>query len=145
MAIVALIKDDGRSGGMVFFIDSDKACTPIRFPTELLSIMDDVVTAKMSHEGSASDRYATRLKEDEMTASQLRYRRYLKQTRSTLAIAAFFREYPQFNDCEFTFTARSVTIFANEPNADLADICEIAGFDLVVDGPDLTPRYLNLH
>lgn len=32
MAIVALIKDDGRSGGMVFFIDSDKACTPIRFP-----------------------------------------------------------------------------------------------------------------
>jgi hypothetical protein len=25
MAIVALIKIDGRSGGMVFFIDSDKA------------------------------------------------------------------------------------------------------------------------
>ena len=80
-----------------------------------------------------------------MTATQLRYRRYLKQTRSTLAIAAFFREYPQFTDCEFTFTGRSVTIFANEPNADLADICEIAGFDLVVDGPDATPRYLNLH
>ena len=58
-------------------------------------------------------------------ATQLRYRRYLKQTRSTLAIAAFFREYPQFNDCEFTFTGRSVTIFTNEPNADLADICEI--------------------
>ena len=33
MAIVALIKIDGRSGGMVFFIDSDKAFTPIRFPT----------------------------------------------------------------------------------------------------------------
>ena len=79
-----------------------------------------------------------------MTATQLRDRRYLKQTRSTLAIAAFFREYPQFNDCEFTFTGRSVTIFANEPSADLADICEIAGFDLVVDptlksdSPDLS-------
>ena len=79
-----------------------------------------------------------------MTATQLRCRRYLKQTRSTLAIVAFFREYQQFNNCEFTFTARSVTIFAKEPNADLADICEIAGFDLVVDEPDPTPCCLNL-
>jgi len=39
-----------------------------------------------------------------MTATQLRYRRHLKQTRSTIAIAEFFREYPQFNDCEFSFT-----------------------------------------
>jgi len=80
-----------------------------------------------------------------MTATQLRYLRYFKQTRSTLAIADFFREYPQFSDCEFTFTDRSVTIFAKEPNADLADICEIVGFELVVDEPDLAPRYLNLH
>ena len=80
-----------------------------------------------------------------MTATQLRYRHYLKQTRSTLAIAEFFREYPQFSDCEFTFTDRSVTIFAKEPNADLADICEIVGFELVVDEPDPAPRYLNLH
>ena len=80
-----------------------------------------------------------------MTATQLRYRRYLKQTRSTLAITEFSREYPQFTDCEFTFTGRSVTIFAKEPNADLADICEVVGFDLVVDGPDPAPRYLNLH
>ena len=29
----ALVKIDGRSGGMVFFIDGDKACTPMRFPT----------------------------------------------------------------------------------------------------------------
>ena len=72
-------------------------------------------------------------------------RRYLKQTRATLAIAEFFREYPQFTDCEFTFTSRSVTIFAKEPNANLADICEIAEFDLVVDGPDPAPGYLNLH
>jgi hypothetical protein len=79
-----------------------------------------------------------------MTATQLRYRRHLKQTRSTLAIAEFLREYPQFIDCEFTFTGRSVTIFAKESNADLEDICEIAGFDLVVDRPDPAPRYLNL-
>jgi hypothetical protein len=80
-----------------------------------------------------------------MTATQSRYRRYLKQTRSTLAVAEFFREHPQFTDCEFTFTGRSVTIFAKEPNADLADICQIGGFDLVVDGLDPAPRYLNLH
>ena len=70
-----------------------------------------------------------------MTATQLRYRRYLKQTHSTLAIAEFFREYPPFTACQFTLTGRSVAIFANEPNADLADVCEIAGFDPVVDGP----------
>ena len=80
-----------------------------------------------------------------MTATQLRYRRYLKQTRSALTIAEIFREYPQFIDYEFAFTERSVTIFTKEPNADLADICEIAGFDLVVEGPDPAPCYLNLH
>jgi hypothetical protein len=80
-----------------------------------------------------------------MPATQLRYRRYLKQTHSTLAIPEFFREYPQFTDCEFTFTSRAVTIFATEPNADLVNICEIAGLDLVVDVPDPAPRYLNMH
>jgi hypothetical protein len=79
-----------------------------------------------------------------MTAMQMRYRRYLKQTRSTLAIAEFFRECPQFADCEFTFTDRSVTIFANEPNADLADICDIAGFEIVVDQSGPAPRFRNL-
>jgi hypothetical protein len=80
-----------------------------------------------------------------MIATRLRYRRYLRQTRSTLAIAEFFREYPQFADCEFSFTDRSVTIFANEPNADLADICEIAGFEIVVNRPDPPLRFRNLH
>jgi hypothetical protein len=80
-----------------------------------------------------------------MTATQLRYRRYLKRARSTLAIAEFFREHSQFADCEFTFTGRSVTIFAKEPNAGLADICQIAGFDLAVDAPDPAPRHINLH
>jgi hypothetical protein len=61
-----------------------------------------------------------------MTATQLRYRRCLKQARATLAMAEFCREYRRFTDCEFTFTGRSVTTFAKEPNADLADICETA-------------------
>jgi hypothetical protein len=49
----ALVKIDGRSGGMVFFIDGDKACTPMAVPDQLLAMMDAVATAKISHEGSA--------------------------------------------------------------------------------------------
>jgi hypothetical protein len=41
------------SGGMVFFIDGDKACTPMAVPDQLLAMMDDVAAAKISHEGSA--------------------------------------------------------------------------------------------
>jgi hypothetical protein len=52
-AKAALLKIDGRAGGVVFFIDGDKACTPMTVPDELLAMMDDVATAKISHEGSA--------------------------------------------------------------------------------------------
>jgi hypothetical protein len=38
---------------MVFFIDGDKACTPMAVPEQLLAMMDAVATAKISHEGSA--------------------------------------------------------------------------------------------
>ena len=48
----ALVEIDGRSGGLVFFIDGDKACTPMPVPDTLLSMMDDVATAKINHEGS---------------------------------------------------------------------------------------------
>jgi hypothetical protein len=48
----ALAKVDGNPGGLVFFIDGDKACTPMPVPQTLLSMMDDVATAKISHEGS---------------------------------------------------------------------------------------------
>ena len=48
----ALAKVDGNSGGLVFFIDGDKACTPMPVPDTLLSMMDDVATAKINHEGS---------------------------------------------------------------------------------------------
>jgi hypothetical protein len=48
----ALAKVDGNSGGLIFFIDGDKACTPMPAPDTLLSMMDDVATAKINHEGS---------------------------------------------------------------------------------------------
>ena len=48
----ALAKVDGNSGGLVFFIDGDKACTPMPVPDKLLAMMDDVATAKINHEGS---------------------------------------------------------------------------------------------
>jgi hypothetical protein len=49
----ALVRIDGVSGGMVFFIDGDKACTPTAVPDQLLAMMDDVATAKITREGSA--------------------------------------------------------------------------------------------
>ena len=48
----ALVEIDGRSGGMVFFIDGDKACTPMAVPDQLLAMMDDVATTKINHEGT---------------------------------------------------------------------------------------------
>jgi len=48
----ALATVAGKSGGMVFFLDGDRACTPMTVPDTLLSMMDDVATARISHEGS---------------------------------------------------------------------------------------------
>ena len=48
----AVAKIDGSAGGLVFFIDGDKACTPMTVPDALLAMMDDVATANISHEGS---------------------------------------------------------------------------------------------
>src|SRR5208337_857100 len=39
-------------GGLVFFIDGKKACTPMRAPLALLALMDQVATAKINHEGT---------------------------------------------------------------------------------------------
>ena len=48
----ALARVEGNTGGLVFFIDGDKACTPMAIPDALLTMIDDVATAKISHEGS---------------------------------------------------------------------------------------------
>jgi len=47
-----LAKIEGDSGGLVFFIDGDKACTPMPVPDELLVMMDDVATASIKHEAN---------------------------------------------------------------------------------------------
>jgi hypothetical protein len=40
----------GDTGGLIFFIDGDKACTPMAAPKELLSMMQDVATNTINHE-----------------------------------------------------------------------------------------------
>ena len=45
-----LAQVDGNNGGMVFFIDGDKACTPMPIPVELISMMRDVATDTINHE-----------------------------------------------------------------------------------------------
>jgi len=45
-----LAQVEGDAGGLVFFIDGDKACTPVSIPQELLSMMQDVATTTINHE-----------------------------------------------------------------------------------------------
>src|ERR1700692_2448335 len=39
-----------QTGGVVFFIDGDKACTPMPVPHELLAMMHAVATQTINHE-----------------------------------------------------------------------------------------------
>ena len=48
----ALARFDGRPDGIVFFIDGDKACTPMLAPSELLSMLDDVAANTVGHEAA---------------------------------------------------------------------------------------------
>src|SRR6204780_4025333 len=47
-AVLAQI--DGDAGGLVFFIDGDRACTPMAIPGALISMMRDVAASNISHE-----------------------------------------------------------------------------------------------
>ena len=47
-----LAKMEGDSGGLVFFIDGDRACTPMPVPDELLVMINDVATANIQHEAN---------------------------------------------------------------------------------------------
>jgi hypothetical protein len=42
----------GNSEGLVFFIDGDKACTPMRAPPALLDLMKEVATGAVNHQGA---------------------------------------------------------------------------------------------
>jgi hypothetical protein len=41
---------DGNNGGMIFFIDGGRACTPMPVPAELVTMMRDVATGEVPHE-----------------------------------------------------------------------------------------------
>jgi hypothetical protein len=45
-----LAQVDGNAGGLVFFIDGDKVCTPMAIPHELLAMMHEVATETINHE-----------------------------------------------------------------------------------------------
>jgi hypothetical protein len=47
-AVLAQMDGDG---GIVFFIDGDRACTPMALPSALVTMIDAVGTATISHEG----------------------------------------------------------------------------------------------
>ena len=46
-----LAQVSGDTGGLVFFIDGAKACTPMAVPGALISMMQDVATDTITHEG----------------------------------------------------------------------------------------------
>jgi hypothetical protein len=48
-AVLARFDDIGS--GIVFFIDNDRACTPMSVPPELLALMKDVESHTIKHEG----------------------------------------------------------------------------------------------
>jgi hypothetical protein len=45
---------DGEPDGLLFFVDGDKACTPMNAPPALLSLMDQVAVGDTNREGPAS-------------------------------------------------------------------------------------------
>jgi hypothetical protein len=47
-----LAKVDGNDGALVFFIDGDKACTPMAVPAKLLHMLDAVAMGWTEHEGA---------------------------------------------------------------------------------------------
>jgi hypothetical protein len=47
----ALAEVDSSSNGVVLFIDGEKACTPMTAPPQLLTLMQEVATGSITHEG----------------------------------------------------------------------------------------------
>lgn len=52
-AVLATIP--GNQSAMIFFIDGDKACTPMPIPAELTAMLRDVATDALNHEAAPSD------------------------------------------------------------------------------------------
>jgi hypothetical protein len=47
-----LVEIQGKAGGVIFFIDGDKACSPMQAPPELLVLMREVANGEINHPGS---------------------------------------------------------------------------------------------
>jgi hypothetical protein len=47
-----LAQVDGDGGGLIFFIDGDRACTPMSAPGALVSMIRAVASDTISHEGA---------------------------------------------------------------------------------------------
>jgi hypothetical protein len=80
-----------------------------------------------------------------MTATQLRYRRYLEQKLSTFAIAEFFGNTLSSQIANSPSPAARPRSSQRSPTPISRTFAKSAGFDLVVDGPDPARRNLNLH
>ena len=48
----ALARFEGNPAGIIFFIDEDKACTPMVAPPELVSVIGEVASHTVKHEGA---------------------------------------------------------------------------------------------
>ncbi len=48
----ALAQVEGDTGGLVFFIDGQKACTPMAIPRELIAMVKDVAMDNIAHESA---------------------------------------------------------------------------------------------
>jgi hypothetical protein len=50
----AMAEIAGNGGALVFFIDGDKACTPMPVPQELVDVLRDVGSGQIKHPGTGS-------------------------------------------------------------------------------------------
>jgi hypothetical protein len=48
----AVVRLGGDSDGLLFFVDGDKACTPMTAPPALLSLMDQIAVGDANHQGA---------------------------------------------------------------------------------------------
>lgn len=46
-----LAQKDGDEGGIVIFVDKDKACSPMPIPKQLIDLLKDVATGEIKHIG----------------------------------------------------------------------------------------------
>jgi hypothetical protein len=47
----AIAEIPGNRSALVFFLDGDKACTPMAIPRELVALLREIAEGKLNHEG----------------------------------------------------------------------------------------------